>query len=159
MKKLITILFCLLAAAAFTACNSTSASGSGQLPNPIVEYETLAAAAKVTGFELAVPGSVDGYDTRTVQVVGGEMMQVTYTSGEQKLLIRKAAGGDDISGDYNTYAETNTVAVGSLSVLMKGENGMVSVATWADGGNTFAIDAQDVPLTTDAASALARQIQ
>ncbi len=159
MKKLIAMLFCLLAAAAFTACNSTSASGSGQLTNPIVEYETLADAAKVTGFELAVPGSVDGYDTRTVQVVSGEMMQVTYTSGEQKLLIRKAAGQDDISGDYNTYAETNTVAAGSLSVLMKGENGMVSVATWTDGGNTFAIDAQDVPLTTDAASALARQIQ
>jgi hypothetical protein len=102
MKKLTTILLCILAVGVFTACKSTGAtSGSEQLPNPIVSYDTLAEAAKVTGFDLAVPDAVDGYDTRTVQVVGGEMMQVTYAKGEDQLLIRKAAGTDDISGDYN----------------------------------------------------------
>jgi len=158
-KKLTAIFFCILALAAFTACKSTSASGSGQLPNPIVNYDTLADAAKVTGFELAAPDAVDGYDTRAIQVVADKMMQVTYAKGEDQLLIRKAAGTDDISGDYTAYAESNTVMVGSLSVLMKGEKGMVSVATWADGGYAFAVDAQDIPMTADAMSALVKEVQ
>jgi len=43
--------------------------------------------------------------------------------------------------------------------LMKGEKGMVSVATWADGDSTFAVDAQDMPMTTDAMSAMIEKIQ
>ncbi len=160
MKKFAAIFFCALAVFAFTACKNTGATASGeQLPNPIVSYDTLADAAKVTGFELAAPDAVDGYDTRTIQVVDDKMIQVTYTKGEDQLLIRKAAGAGDISGDYTEYAENNTVPVGSLSVLMKGEKGMVSVATWADGDSTFAVDAQDIPMATDTMSAMIEKIQ
>ena len=160
MKKLTVILLCLLAAVALTACNSKSSAASGeQLPNPIVDCDTLADAAKLTGFELTAPDALDGYDTRTVQAIDNKLIQVAYTSGEHKLLIRKAAGEDDISGDFTAYDETGTVTVGSLSVLMKGEKGMVSVATWADGGYTFAVEAQDIPMTTDAISALIETIQ
>ena len=42
---------------------------------------------------------------------------------------------------------------------MKGENGMISVAVWTDGGYTYAIDAQDVPMDVDAITALIGNVQ
>ena len=88
-----------------------------------------------------------------------KMTQIIYTKADKNLLIRKQAGSDDISGDYSQYTETNTAALGSLQVTMKGEDGMVSVAVWTDGGYTFAVDTQDVPMDVDAITALIGTIQ
>ena len=160
MKKLIAIILCGLSVCSLAACASKSATGgNAEIPNPFVDCATLADAAKLTGFDIVVPDSIDGYDTRTIQVMDNKMIQVIYAKGDNSLLIRKAAGADDISGDYSQYAETNTVACGSLQVTMKGENGMVSLATWTDGGYTYAIDAQDVPMNGDTIEALIGNVQ
>ena len=160
MKKLIAIILCGLTVCSLAACTGKPAtSGNAEIPNPFVDCATLADAAKLTGFDITVPDSIDGYDTRAIQVMDNKMIQVIYDKGENSLLIRKAAGSDDISGDYSEYSETSTVALGSLQVTMKGENGMVSVATWTDGGNTYAIDAQDVPMDVDAITALIGNVQ
>jgi hypothetical protein len=87
------------------------------------------------------------------------MIQAVYLNGDNSLLIRKAAGADDISGDSTNYSEINTVAAGGLQVTMKGENGTVSVATWTDGGYTYAVDAQAIPMTGSAMSALIVGVQ
>jgi hypothetical protein len=42
---------------------------------------------------------------------------------------------------------------------MKGENGMVSVATWTEDGSTYAVEAQDIPMSTDAMSAIIEKVQ
>ena len=160
MKKLIAIILCGLSVCSLAACASKSAtSGNAEIPNPFVDCATLADAAKLTGFDIVVPDSVDGFDTRTIQVMDKKMIQVIYSKGENNLLIRKQAGSDDISGDYNQYSETNTVTLGSLQVTMKGDNGMVSLATWTDGGYTFAIDAQDVPMDSDTIGTLIGTVQ
>ena len=160
MKKWIAIILCGLSVCSLAACASKSATGgTAEIPNPFVDCATLADAAKLTGFDIVVPDSVDGFDTRTIQVMDNKMIQVIYTKGDNNLLIRKQAGSDDISGDYSQYSETNTAALGSLQVTMKGEDGMVSVAIWTDGGYTFAVDAQDVPMDVDAITALIGTIQ
>ena len=160
MKKLIAIILCGLSVFTLAACASKSAtSGNAEIPNPFVDCATLADAAKLTGFDIVVPDSVDGFDTRTIQVMDNKMIQVIYAKGENKLLIRKQAGSDDISGDYSEYAETNTVTLGSLAVTMKGDNGMVSVAVWTNGGYTYAIDAQDVPMSSDNIGSLIGTVQ
>ncbi len=155
MKKLIAFILCGLSVCSLAACASkTATSGNAAIPNPFVDCATLADAAMLTGFDIIVPDSVDGFDTRTIQVMDNKMIQVIYTKGDNNLLIRKQAGSDDISGDYSQYSETNTVTLGTLQVTMKGENGMVCLATWADGGYMYAIDAQDVPWSSDTISAL-----
>ncbi len=173
MKKRIALFLCLLALCAFTACaeqkddavradpssGSSSKTESAQIPNPFLNCDTLEDAAKVAGFSLAAPDAVDGYDTRAVQAIKEEMIQAIYQKGEDRLLIRKAAGSDDISGDSTAYTEANTVAVGGLSVTMKGENGTVSIAVWTNGGYTYAVDAQDIPLTQSAMSTLIAGVQ
>ena len=160
MKKLIAIILCGLSVCSLAACASKSAtSGNAEIPNPFVDCATLADATKLTGFDIVVPDSVDGFDTRTIQVMDNKMTQVIYAKGENKLLIRKQAGSDDISGDYSQYSEANTAALGSLQVTMKGENEMVSVAIWTDGGYTYAVNAQDIPMDVDTITALVGTVQ
>ena len=160
MKKWIAIILCGLSVCSLAACASKSATGgNAEIPNPFVDCATLADAAKLTGFDITVPDSVDGFDTRTIQVMDNKMTQVIYAKGENKLLIRKQAGSDDISGDYSEYAETNTVTLGSLAVTMKGDNGIVSLATWTDGGYTYAVDTQDVPMSSDIIGSLIGTVQ
>jgi len=55
------------------------------------------------------------------------------------VILRKAAGSEDISGDYNVYGETKSVGVGDRDVTMKGNGGTVSLALWTEEGYTYAV--------------------
>ena len=81
------------------------------------------------------------------------MVEVICTDEQQQLRIRKALSGEDISGDYNVYAETGTLTVGQLEITVNGNDGLVHVATWTDGGYSYAVDAS-AGLSEDALSAL-----
>ncbi|MBO6271049.1 MAG: hypothetical protein J6N19_18120 [Clostridium sp.] len=125
-----------------------------QIPNPFMDYDTLADAAKAAGFELTAPDAVDGYLEKLIQVMNGSMIQIIFRDAdENRLFIRKQAGSEDISGDYNSYTEINTVSVDGRQVTMKGENGHVSVAIWTDGAYTYAVTA-DKPMAQEAMTAL-----
>ena len=114
--------------------------GQVQRPNPFVEYETLAQAAQAAGFELATPDTVNGSDSRVFRAIERDLLEVICRRGEDEAArIRKAPGGEDISGDYNVYDQVSTVDVDGLSVTMKGENNLVQLAIWTSGGYTYAV--------------------
>ena len=50
-------------------------------------------------------------------------IDAVYTDGEGNIAahVRKAAGDEDISGDYNDYSETSAQEIGGHSVTVKGE--------------------------------------
>lgn len=163
MKKMIAILLCAVCLFGLAACDgskrpvptgSDETAGSmdaAQLANPFVNYDTLEDAAAVTGFDFAVPASVDGYTDRNIQVMNGEMLQVAFVndSGEM-LILRKAAGSDDISGDYIVYAETKTVTLpnGAEAELRGGDDGFRS-AVWTANGYAYAVNS-DTPMSEEA---------
>lgn len=119
---------------------SMQAEGNEQIPNPYVECETIAEAEKIAGFTMTLPEKTpQGYVQGLIQAMQNEMIQVDYKNGEKEIQIRKAKGNGDISGDYNEYAEKNTLTVGSLQVSTRGNNGKVNVATWVDGEFTYSI--------------------
>ena len=118
----------------------TAASDTTQIPNPWTECTTLADAAALTGYDFTVPDSVDGYPDVTIAVLESEQLtEVQYSSGNARLCLRKAPGSDDISGDYNQYAESNAVDVDGRSVTLQGNDGQVQLATWLDGDYTYSI--------------------
>lgn len=167
MKKLLAILLCVLTAASLTACGSkktaasSSAAGSSaaeQIANPFVECATMQEAAKIAGFEMTVPETVEGFADPAIEAVKEDMIQVSFAKGDDELLLRKALGTDDVSGDYNTYAETNTLTVGDLTVTAKGSDGVVHVATWTSGDYTFAIDASGAGISEDLVSSLVQSV-
>ncbi len=113
-----------------------------QIPNPFVDCETMADAEKLAGFEMAVPEQIEGYEQELIQVIEGEMVQVFYVNlddKEDEILIRKGDGSDDISGNYENFAEVTTVAADDLEVTLKGNDGKVIVVVWTTGSYTFSI--------------------
>jgi hypothetical protein len=101
-----------------------------QPPSPFQPCDTLDAAEKMAGFELTVPGTPD-----SMEAWEGYMIQAFYGEDGSDMLIRKALGSEDISGDYNAYAQTETVD----GVTLKGADGQFSLALWTDGAYTYSI--------------------
>lgn len=149
MKKLIAFALCAMVALSMFACGNNTdpeavpGSNSGvQIPNPFMDCSTMRDAGEIAGFDMVVPEGIAGYDTRSIQAVEDSMIQVIYYAGEQggdEIRIRKSAGSDDISGDYNTYAEEDTTAVGEREVTVKGNDGKVYLATWVENGQAFSV--------------------
>lgn len=69
------------------------------------------------------------------------MIEVIYQSDTEKLVVRKGAGSQDISGDYQKYETQRTVTVDDRQVTIKGTGNTVAVAIWADNGYTYAVSA------------------
>lgn len=148
MKKLIAITLCAVMALSFAACSNTSPSkdnpqkqtSGDQIPNPWVDCNAMTDAEKISGFNVTLPKKMpEGYEQKLIQAVEKKMVQVFYENGEKEILIRKAKGSEDISGDYNKYNENNTVTVDGLEISTKGNDGKINVATWSDGEYTYAI--------------------
>ena len=124
---------------------------SAQIPNPFVDCDTLAQAEQLAGFSLTLPADIK---TNGISVLSGDMIQVLCEHG---LSIRKALGDEDISGDYNTYPQVETVAVQGHAVTLKGEGDQVTVAVWTADGYTYAVHSE-TGLSRDAALSLAFQV-
>ena len=160
MKKVFALMLCglCLSLAGCGGGKSASAEAPGaQLANPFVDYATREEAGAAAGFALSAPDWLDGYDAPTVQVMNGTMLQLIFRSGDDRLVIRKAAGGEDISGDYNSYAETKTAKINGSSVTLRGADGKVSSAVWCAGGYSYAV-VSDTPLPSDVMTDLIAEI-
>ncbi|MCR5293703.1 MAG: hypothetical protein K6E30_00825 [Lachnospiraceae bacterium] len=145
MKKLFVCILCALLAVSACACGSNE---NTQIANPFKDYETMEEAEKAAGFDMTVPETLDGREMTLIQVMNDEMIQVFYGEDENRVLVRKAEGNEDISGDYTEYGETETVDVNGAKVTMKGDEGQVKAAVWTAGKYTYAVDA-DQPVSRD----------
>lgn len=114
--------------------------GGTELPNPWTAADSLEDAAALAGFSLALPDRGDDEETISV-LTGGEhaLIEVRRKSGERQVCIRKGQGDGDISGDYNVYAETETVSVGAGTAELRGDGDTVSLATWTEGAYAYSI--------------------
>ena len=129
-------------------------TGNVQIPNPWVDCATLDEAAKVAGFDIAIPGKFDGYPNKVYQAIENTMIQVMYYDGDpddegsKMVMVRKGTGDDDISGDYNEYSEKETVQMHGADIQLRGENGLIYSAIWTWNDYSFAINA-DTGLSKD----------
>lgn len=157
MKKMLSLLLCAMCLFALAACAGKAPAPTGsdepvgsmeaQMVNPFVSYDTIEDAAAVTGFDFLVPATMDGYTDRNIQVMDGRMLQVTFIdeSGNM-LLLRKAAGSDDISGDYIVYADTKTVTLpNGAEAELRGDEPNFQAAVWTANGYSYAVSS-DVPM-------------
>ena len=131
------------------ACQN-SGSPSAQMPNPFTDHAAMEEAEKAAGFDLSVPETIEPFSGRIIRTMTGEdtdsMIEVIYCNDDEngetnrdEIRIRKAAGNEDISGDYTDYAENSTVTIDNIPVSVKGENGRIQLATWSRGDYTYSI--------------------
>lgn len=133
-----------------------------QIPNPWTDYDSKDAAAQAAGFDLAVPDDISGCSEKSYRVLsaaGDVMFEIIYASGgDETARIRKVPGADDVSGNYNEYAETETVDVGGVRVTMKGADGLVKLAVWTNGDYSYVLSVES-GLSQNDMAALVSNIQ
>lgn len=110
--------------------NSQLNDNNLQLPSPFQPCDTLDSAEEMAGFDLTLPQPADN-----LEAIENEMIQAFYGEDGSDMLIRKALGNEDISGDYNEYAQNKTVD----GVALKGVDEQFSLALWTDGNYTYSI--------------------
>ena len=148
MKKLLTIALSALLVLSFAACakqpvKTEEPSENVQIANPFTNYETLKEAETAAGFTFDVPDAIANSGISAYRVMTadeGSMIEIRYENGAD---LRKAPGDADISGDFETYAQQQTVTVGDHEALLKGKDDVVYLATWSADGYTYAASSEE----------------
>ena len=157
MKRLFAVIMMLLTILSLAACSNSTDSDEPDIigmPNPLTDFDTLAEAEKQTGFYITLPDAIGSSDNKIYRAMNDEMIEVIYMNGEDETgRIRKARGSEDISGDYNEYAESETVSAGGIDVLIKGDAGLVKLAVWTNDGYAYSVSSE-AGLTADEMTAL-----
>jgi hypothetical protein len=145
-------------AAAEAATEEEPEETGTQIPNPYVDYETLEEACEAAGVSLLLPDSIEGYERVDYQAIDGQMVNVIYTAADgSMLLIRKAKGSEDISGDYNEYEHNSEQTINDIDVQVRGNGDTLSAAVWYDNGEAYSMTV-DRPMEKDRGLELLQQL-
>ena len=145
-------------AAAEAATEEEPEETGTQIPNPYVDYETLEEACEAAGVSLRLPDSIEGYERIDYQAIDGQMINVIYTAADgSMLLIRKAKGSEDISGDYNEYEHNSEQTINDIDVQVRGDGDTLSAAVWYDKGEAYSVTV-DRPMEKDRGLELLQQL-
>ena len=137
---------------------STKGSDQTQIPNPFVDYQTLAEAEKAAGYTIKLPEQIEGYKQTAYSVRSAQMLQVVYEKEASQITIRKEAGTDDISGVYIDYAKKEAQTIGGHQTELRGDGTHVYVAVWNQNGYTYSVYA-DAGVTAAQMTAIVESIQ
>lgn len=110
-----------------------TADNNVQIANPVVGYQTLEDAEKAVGFDITVPADIK--QVINYSVISDSILEIEFKGG----YLRKARGAEDISGDYNTYENSDVLNSNGKQYSVKGNGGKISLVTWTDGGFTYCL--------------------
>ena len=129
--------------------NSAGITAKGR---SVEEVASMQQATEITGFTMRIPEGKAPYTEKTISVIGEDMIEVAYSKEEPFAVgysIRKARAEGDISGDYTEYTESKEVDFEGRKVTLKGEAGRYSLALWEENGFSYAVKAQEKPMTEE----------
>lgn len=138
MKKAVLAL-ALASCMLFAACGEkqpekpaeSGSAGGTQLVNPMTEWSTMEEASEKIGFSLEVGEIPEGYVQESIHTVQNEILQMGFKKDGNILVVRKAAGTEDVSGDYNHYTDESEATLSDGTVVkMMSEDGLVKLASW-----------------------------
>ncbi len=142
-------------------------SSAVSIADPFTEVSSMKEAAAMTGFDLTLPEAPKDYPDQIIRVMNTSMIEVIFANNanetedkiDEGFRVRKEKTDEDISGDYNKYANVNTVHIGDVDVTEKGNGNTISVATWNADGYSYAVDAEYHPMTADDMAAVVQAVQ
>lgn len=106
----------------------------------VTEVDSLAALEETVGFAVQEIDDLPFVpQTVTYLAYGSEVAEILYENGAQTACFRISAGQEDNSGDYTAYAETELLAVGDVTVTLKGDGGRYPLAVWSDGAYAYSL--------------------
>ena len=129
--------------------NSAGITAKGR---SVEEVASMQQATELTGFTMRIPEGKTPYTEKTISVIGEDMIEVAYSKEEPFAVgysIRKARAEGDISGDFTEYPDIREVDFEGRKVTLKGEAGRCSIALWEENGFSYAVQAQEKPMTEE----------
>ena len=129
--------------------NSAGITAKGR---SVEEVGSMQQATVLTGFTMRIPEGKSPYTEKTISVIGEDMIEVAYSKEEPFAVgysIRKARAEVDISGDFTEYPDIREVDFEGRKVTLKGEAGTCSLALWEENGFSYAVKAQEKPMTEE----------
>ena len=129
--------------------NSAGITAKGR---SVEEVGSMQQATELTGFTMRIPEGKTPYTEKTISVIGEDMIEVAYSKEEPfavEYSIRKARAEGDISGDFTEYPDIREVDSEGRKVTLKGEAGRYSLALWEENGFSYAVNAQEKPMTEE----------
>ena len=129
--------------------NSAGITAKGR---SVEEVESMQQATELTGFTMRIPEGKAPYIEKTISVIGEDMIEVAYSKEEPFAVgysVRKARAEGDISGDFTEYPDIREVDFEGRKVTLKGEAGTCSLALWEENGFSYAVKAQEKPMTEE----------
>jgi hypothetical protein len=110
-----------------------TADNNVEIANPVVGYQTLEDAEKAVGFDITVPADIK--QVINYSVISDSILEIEFKGG----YLRKARGAEDISGDYNTYKNSDVLNSNGKQYSVKGNGSKISLVTWTDGDFTYCL--------------------
>ena len=107
--------------------------------NPYVYCDSIDEAESIIGFDVDAPKSMLNKELESIVVISGDTIELDYGNDDKYISLRKAAGSDDISGDFNSYSIEKTYLLGEIEITIKG-NDKINLIMWTDSGYSYAID-------------------
>lgn len=129
--------------------NSAGITAKGR---SVEEVGSMQQATELTGFTMRIPEGKAPYTEKTISVIGEDMIAVAYSKEEPFAVgysVRKARAEGDISGDFTEYPDIREVDFEGRKVKLKGEAGICSLALWEENGFSYAVKAQEKPMTEE----------
>ena len=138
--------------------SGTASSGSGSanalLPNPAVSYPSAEEAFAALGWAVTLPEGVSG----SVSVTDGSLFQLDMADGGCYRAGETRTWGEDVSGDFNSYAYDVRIETDGLSLRLRGEEaGQAALISWTDGSFSYSY-AAPAAMTEEEAITFAKSI-
>lgn len=110
------------------------APGGAVLAPGVEENADIDSIRREVGYDFALPDYMpSGYEFDSASLLFGELVQIVYIDGENKIMYRIEDCDEDISGDYNIYETVETVDMGGIAVTVRENGGKCYSAVWHDG--------------------------
>ena len=106
-----------------------------------VECNSAEELSELLGFEVKEPDTLPfEYDSVTYTSLWGKYAEICWYSGENRAAsFDTAPGNEDISGDYNEYADVREIDINGVSVTIKGSSGNYCAAVWTNENRSYAL--------------------
>ena len=120
--------------------NPEGPEGSGVLlPSGPAEVSSAEELSRLAGFQMSDLEELPFTPEQITYSMFGEVAQIDYRSGEERLSFRKGPGTEDISGDYTSYEQKMSVEIDGVSVTFRGNDGRFYLATWSEENFSFSL--------------------
>lgn len=106
-------------------------------------FKSTAEMEKYLGYSFKMPEYLpEGYAMNSCRVIAESLVEISYTDGDNSIIYRTEKTIDNISGDYNSYSNTEVEVLGDSSVTLNSTEGIYYNGVWNNDDFSYSLSVQ-----------------